>query len=161
MNERKINMYSECENNKFLKRNTKNEYIKDYGANPLVIDIEEVTEDNNNFRTALWTGKYLQITLMSIPVGESIGLEIHPDTDQFLRVEQGIALVQMGDERNNLNFNKRAFEDYAIVIPAGKWHNVTNIGTVPLKVYSIYAPPHHPKGTIHKTKKDAEEAEHN
>lgn len=152
-------MYSECENNKFLKRNTKNEYIKDYGANPLVIDIEEVTEDNNNFRTALWTGKHLQITLMSIPVGESIGLEIHPDTDQFLRVEQGIALVQIGDERNNLNFNKRAFEDYAIVIPAGKWHNVTNIGTVPLKVYSIYAPPHHSKGTIHKTKKDAEESE--
>ena len=154
-------MYSECENNNFLKRTTKNEYIKDYGANPLVIDIEEVTEDNNNFRTALWTGKHLQITLMSIPVGESIGLEIHPDTDQFLRVEQGIGLVQIGDERNNLNFNKRAFEDYAIVIPAGKWHNVTNIGTVPLKLYSIYAPPHHLKGTIHKTKKDAEEAEHN
>lgn len=154
-------MYSECENNKFLKRNTKNEYIKEYGANPLVIDIEEVTENNNNFRTALWTGKYLQITLMSIPVGESIGLEIHPDTDQFLRIEQGIGLVQMGDERNNLNFNKRVFEDYGVVIPSGKWHNVTNIGTVPLKLYSIYGPPNHPKGTIHKTKKEAEDAEHN
>ena len=152
-------MYSECENNKLLKRNKNNEYIKDYGPTPLVIDIEELTEKNNNFRIALWTGKHFQITLMSIPVGESIGLEIHPDTDQFLRIEQGIGWVQMGDERNNLSFNKRAFEDYAIVIPAGKWHNVTNIGTVPLKVYSIYAPPNHPKDTIHKTKKEAEEAE--
>ena len=154
-------MYSENWNNNLKKRNVNSEYIKEYGPNPLVIDIEEVTGDNNNFRTALWTGKHLQITLMSIPVGESIGLEIHPDTDQFLRIEQGIGLVQMGDERNNLNFNKRAFENYAVVIPAGKWHNVTNIGTVPLKLYSIYSPPNHPKGAIHKTKKDAEEAEHN
>lgn len=154
-------MYSENWNNNLKKRNVNSEYIKEYGPNPLVIDIEEVTGDNNNFRTALWTGTHLQITLMSIPVGESIGLEIHPDTDQFLRIEQGIGLVQMGDERNNLNFNKRAFEDYGVVIPAGKWHNVTNIGTVPLKVYSIYGPPNHPKGTIHKTKKEAEEAEHN
>ena len=149
-------MYNEYWNNNMLKRNKKNEYIKDYGPNPLVINIEEATDTNDNFRTALWTGNHLQITLMSIPVGESIGLEIHPDTDQFLRVEQGIGFVQMGEERTNLNFTKRAFEDYAIVIPAGKWHNVTNIGTVPLKVYSIYAPPNHPKGTIHKTKKDAE-----
>lgn len=147
-------MYNE--DDELLKRN---EYIKEYGPNPLVINIEEVTNDNNNFRTALWTGRHLQITLMSIPVGESIGLEIHPNTDQFLRIEQGIGLVQMGDARNNLTFTKRAYEDYAIVIPAGKWHNVTNIGTVPLKLYSIYAPPNHPKGTVHKTKKDAEKEE--
>jgi len=154
-------MYNEYENNNSLKRNIKEEYIKDYGPNPLAINIEEVTEVNNNFRSTLWTGKHLQITLMSIPLGESIGLEVHPDTDQFLRIEQGIGFVQMGDERTNLNFTKRAFEDYAIVIPAGKWHNVTNIGTVPLKVYSIYAPPNHQKGTIHKTKKDSETEEHN
>ena len=147
-------MYNE--DDELLKRN---EYIKEYGSNPLVINIEEVTNDNNNFRTALWTGRHLQITLMSIPVGESIGLEIHPNTDQFLRIEQGIGLVQMGDARNNLTFTKRAYEDYAIVIPAGKWHNVTNIGTVPLKLYSIYAPPNHPKETVHKTKKDAEKEE--
>lgn len=160
MEEGEISMYNEYQNNNSLKRNTKDEYIKDYGPNPLVINIEEATDANDNFRTALWTGNHLQITLMSIPVGESIGLEIHPDTDQFLRIEQGIGFVQMGDERTNLNFTKRAFEDFAIVIPAGKWHNVTNIGTVPLKVYSIYAPPNHPKGTIHKTKKEAEEEEH-
>lgn len=133
--------------------------MNDNGPNPLVFNIEESTDTNDNFRTAIWTGKHLQITLMSIPAGESIGLEVHPQTDQFLRIEQGIGFVQMGDGINNLDFAKRAFEDYAIVIPAGKWHNVTNIGTVPLKLYSIYAPPNHPKGTTHKTKKDAEVAE--
>lgn len=151
-----INDMYGCINN--IERNKINTstYIKDYGADPLVINIEEVTEQNDNFRIALWTGEHLQITLMTIPVGESIGLEVHPNTDQFIRVEQGIGLVQMGEERNNLNFTKRAFEEYAVVIPAGKWHNITNIGSVPLKVYSIYAPPNHPKGTIHKTKEDAE-----
>lgn len=153
-------MYNEYRNNNLSKRNMREENIKDYGPNPLVINIEEATNANDNFRTALWTGKHLQITVMSIPVGESIGLELHPETDQFLRIEQGIGFVEMGDERTNLNFAKRAFEDYAIVIPAGKWHNVTNIGSVPLKVYSIYSPPNHPKGTIHKTKKDAEDEHH-
>lgn len=139
-----------------INRNTTPEYIKDYGPNPLVIDIEETTDTNNNFRTALWTGNRLQVTVMSIPVGESIGLEIHPETDQFIRIEQGIGFVQMGDERTNLTFERRAFDNFAVIIPAGKWHNITNIGSVPLKVYSIYAPPNHPKGTVHKTKKDAE-----
>ena len=70
--------------------------IRDYGPEPFVVNIDEITKLNNTFRTALWTGEHLQLTLMSIPVGESIGLEIHPDTDQFLRLEQGEGLVQMG-----------------------------------------------------------------
>lgn len=131
-------------------------YIKDYGPEPFVINIKEATKQNNNFRTALWTGQHLQITLMSINVGESIGLEIHPNTDQFIRIEQGIGLVQMGDDKNNLNFERKVYDDFAIVIPAGKWHNITNIGNVPIKLYSIYAPPKHPKGTVHSTKEDAE-----
>lgn len=131
-------------------------YIKDYGAEPFVININEVTKQNNNFRTVLWTGEYLQVTLMNINVGESIGLEMHPNLDQFIRIEQGYGLVQMGDNKNNLNFVRKVYDDFAIVIPAGKWHNLTNIGNLPIKLYSIYAPPQHLKGTIHRTKADAE-----
>ena len=131
-------------------------YIRDYGPEPFVMNINEVTKQNNNFRTALWTGNHLQVTLMSINVGESIGLEMHPDVDQFIRIEQGYGLVQMGNNTNNLNFERKVYDDFAIIIPAGKWHNLTNIGNVPIKLYSIYAPPNHPKGTIHRTKADAE-----
>ena len=131
-------------------------YIRDYGPEPFVMHINEVTKQNNNFRTALWTGNHLQVTLMSINVGESIGLEMHPDVDQFIRIEQGYGLVQMGNNKNNLNFERKVYDDFAIIIPAGKWHNLTNIGNVPIKLYSIYAPPNHPKGTIHRTKADAE-----
>ena len=131
-------------------------YIRDYGPEPFVMNINEVTKQNNNFRTALWTGNHLQVTSMSINVGESIGLEMHPDVDQFIRIEQGYGLVQMGNNKNNLNFERKVYDDFAIIIPAGKWHNLTNIGNVPIKLYSIYAPPNHPKGTIHRTKADAE-----
>ncbi|SFJ27187.1 Mannose-6-phosphate isomerase, cupin superfamily [Halobacillus dabanensis] len=129
--------------------------LKDYGNNPFVVDIEEVTKQNRTFRTALWTGEHLQVTLMSIAVGEDIGLEVHPDVDQFLRVEQGQGLVQMGDRRDQLDFQQRVADDYAIMVPAGKWHNLTNTGQRPLKIYSIYAPPEHPFGTVHKTKAEA------
>lgn len=129
--------------------------IKDYGKQPLVINIEQVTEQNNTFRTALWTGKHLQVTVMSIPVGSDIGLEVHPNTDQFIRIEEGQGQVEMGDSKDKLNFRAAADDDYAIMIPAGKWHNITNTGDKPLKVYSIYAPPQHPFGTVHVTKADA------
>lgn len=130
--------------------------IRDYGPEPFVVNIEEITKENNTFRTALWTGEHLQLTLMSIPVGESIGLKIHPDTDQFIRIEQGDGLVQMGTNQNNLNFQRRVYNNFAFVIPAGTWHNLINIGNVPIKLYSIYAPPKHPRGTVHMTKADVE-----
>lgn len=130
--------------------------IRDYGPEPFVVNIEEITKLNNTFRTALWTGEHLQLTLMSIPVGESIGLEIHPDTDQFLRLEQGEGLVQMGKDKNNLSFQKRVSNNFAFVVPAGTWHNLINIGNIPIKLYSIYAPPKHSRGTVHLTKADAE-----
>ncbi len=129
--------------------------IKDYGKQPLVIDIEQVTEQNNTYRTAIWTGDHLQVTVMSIPVGDDIGLEVHPHTDQFIRIEEGQGLVQMGDSKDKLDFQATAEEGYAIMVPAGKWHNVTNTGDKPLKVYVIYAPPQHPFGTVHPTKADA------
>ena len=130
--------------------------IRDYGPEPFVVNIEEITQLNNTFRTALWTGEHLQLTLMSIPVGESIGLEIHPDTDQFLRLEQGEGLVQMGKDKNNLSFQRRVSSNWAFIVPAGTWHNLINIGNIPIKLYSIYAPPKHPRGTVHLTKADAE-----
>jgi len=131
--------------------------LKDYGPDPFVIDIEEATKQNNTFRTALWTGKHLQLTLMSINVGEDIGLEIHHNVDQFIRIEEGQGLVLMGDSKDNLNFRRRVDDNYVVFIPAGKWHNLINTGHRPLKLYSIYAPPEHPHGTVHKTKKEAEE----
>ncbi|MGE7274100.1 cupin domain-containing protein [Brevibacillus panacihumi] len=126
--------------------------LHDYGTRPFVVNIDQATKQNNNYRTALWTGKYFQVTLMSINVGEDIGLEVHPTTDQFIRIEEGQALVQMGDSRESLDFQVMAYDDYAIMIPAGKWHNVINTGNSPLKVYVIYAPPEHPYGTVHETK---------
>ncbi|MFA9457956.1 cupin domain-containing protein [Halalkalibacter sp. AB-rgal2] len=133
----------------------------DYGSEPFVIDIEKATKRNNYFRTALWTGEYLQLTLMSIQPGDDIGLEIHHDHDQFLRIEDGRGRVQMGRRRQQLDFERNVKDDDAIFIPAGTWHNVTNTGRKPLKLYSIYAPPEHPRGTVHETKAVALEAEAN
>ena len=122
-------------------------------------NINEATRLNNNFRTALWTGKHLQLTLMCIPVRGEIGLECHPNLDQFLRIEQGQGIVKMGDRKDDLCFQEKVCDDYAIIIPAGTWHNLINTGNVPIKLYSIYAPPQHPYGTVHRTKEEAEAAE--
>lgn len=132
---------------------------KDYGPEPFVVNIEKATLQNKCFRTTIWTGCHLQVTLMCIGVGEDIGKECHPHVDQFLRIEQGEALVKMGYNKNNLNMQARVTDGYAIIVPAGTWHNVINCGNKPLKLYSIYAPPQHPRGTIHKTKADALAAE--
>lgn len=150
-----------------LKKSSKISYdsprieLKDYGPNPFTIDLEKATKQNNTYRTALWTGEYLQLTLMNINPGEDIGLEIHPDTDQFLMLESGKGEIVMGNNRNNLNYKMPVSEGFAFIIPAGEWHNFINTGNRPAKLFSIYAPPHHPFGTVHKTKKDAEEQEPN
>ncbi|AIQ42868.1 cupin [Paenibacillus sp. FSL R5-0912] len=133
--------------------------LRDYGQCPLVVNIDQAARQNQNYRTALWTGKYFQVTLMSINVGDDIGLEVHPTTDQFIRIEEGQGLVQMGDRKDHLDFKVMANDDYAIMIPAGKWHNLTNTGNKPLKIYVIYAPPEHPYGTVHETKAIAMSAE--
>lgn len=138
-----------------------NRKITDMGPQPFVVNIEAVTDQNNNYRTALWTGNYLQATLMSIPVGGDIGLEVHPDTDQFLRIEQGNGIVKMGSDKENLSLQKSVCSGCAIFVPAGTWHNLMNTGNVPIKLYTIYAPPHHPYGTVHKTKTDAFASENN
>ena len=133
---------------------------QDHGQMPYVANINEISNDNTNFRTTIWTGCHLQMTLMCISVCDDIGLEIHPDTDQFIRIEQGHAIVKMGKRKDCLDFQRNICKNDAVFIPAGTWHNIINIGNEPLKLSSIYAPPHHKKGTIHQTKKDAEREEY-
>ena len=133
--------------------------LKDSGPRPYVVDIEEATVKNQNFRTALWSGGNLQLTLMSIPVGGEIGLEAHSELDQFLRIEQGRGLVQMGQSIDALDFEEQIGDNWVVLVPAGMWHNITNVGDTPLKIYSIYAPPEHPHGTIHATKAESDAVE--
>ncbi len=131
----------------------------DYGSEPFVTNINNATLQNPNFRTALWTGKNMQLTLMNIPVNGQIGLESHPYLDQFLRIEEGNGRVMMGDSVDRLNQQANVQDDDAIIIPAGTWHNLVNTGNKPIKLYSIYAPIQHPHGTVHRTKAEADAAE--
>ena len=122
-------------------------------------DIEKMTTANTNFRTVLFTGKFAQLTVMSLTPGEEIGLEAHDHVDQFIRIEQGRARVTLSKTKNSVDEQHVLEEDWAIVIPAGTWHNVINDGDRDLKLYSLYSPPEHPDGTVHVTKAEAEEAE--
>jgi mannose-6-phosphate isomerase-like protein (cupin superfamily) len=133
--------------------------LNDYGPAPFVINIEMAARRNQNFRTTLWTGENLQVTLMCIGVGEDIGLEVHPDVDQFIRIEDGRGIVRMGPSKDCLNFSRRICRGDAVMVPAGPWHNIINVGNRPLKLYTIYAPPEHPHGTVHRTKAEAQGAE--
>lgn len=131
----------------------------DYGPHPFVLNIAQATQQNKMFRTVLWTGCYMQLTLMCIPVCGEIGLEVHPYLDQFIRIEKGRGRVEMGDSKHNLCFQRNLCDDFAFFIPAGTWHNLINTGNEPLKLYSIYAPPQHPRGAVHRTKEDADAQE--
>jgi mannose-6-phosphate isomerase-like protein (cupin superfamily) len=127
----------------------------DHGPEPFVTNIEQATLENENYRTTLWTGKNLQLTLMTIQPSHDIGLEAHDDHDQFLRIEEGEATVYMGPNKDDLKtWNAKA--DDAVFVPAATWHNLVNTGDVPLKLYSIYAPAEHKPGTVHVTKEDAD-----
>ena len=134
--------------------------FRDFGNDPFVFNIEDYTKENETYRTALWTGENMQLTLMNILPGEDIGLEVHDDHDQFIRVEEGEGMVMMGDTEDNLSFQERVEDDFAIMIPAGKWHNVINDSDKPLKLYSIYAPREHNHSTVHKTRAEALADEH-
>lgn len=133
--------------------------ITDRGASPLVVNLPAATERNTAFRRALFTGEHLQLTVMSVPAGEEIGIEVHPDTDQMLRIESGNALLRMGNSADTLRDEKRLGPGAVILIPAGTYHNLINLSRTPLGISSVYAPPHHPQGTVHPTRADAEAAE--
>jgi mannose-6-phosphate isomerase-like protein (cupin superfamily) len=123
-------------------------------------DIEQATLENTNFRTVLFTGEHSQLTVMRLAAGEDIGLESHPDNDQFIRIEHGQGRVELGISKGSVDETHEVEDDWAIIIPAGVWHNVVNTGGDELKLYSLYSPPEHPPGTVHRTKADAEAAEH-
>ena len=113
-------------------------------------DIEKLTEQNNNFREVLYTGKNLQLVLMALQPGEKIGEEVHDDRDQFFRFETGSGEVWIDDTANSVK------ADDGVIVPAGAKHNVINTGSEPLRLYTIYGPPEHIEGTIHKTKAQAD-----
>lgn len=133
-----------------------NSNIRDCGPDPFIANIDCLAKMNPNYRNALWTGEHLQVTLMSIPVGGDIGLEMHDNIDQFIRIEEGCALIKMGKCKDNLDYQQKVNSNFAILVPACTWHNIVNIGNTPLKLYSVYAPPKHPFGTVHRTKEEAQ-----
>ena len=128
---------------------------KQQKAEPYVTNVCRKAVQNTNYRTEIWTGCYAQMTLMCIPVCSDIGLEVHEDTDQLIRIEQGMGLVKMGEWKDRLNFQKEVCKGDTIFVPAGTWHNVINTGRMSMKVSVVYAPPHHPAGTVHRTKEEA------
>lgn len=114
-----------------------------------VTNIEEKTLANQYFRQVLFTAPHSQLVLMSLKPGEEIGMEVHPNVDQFFRIESGEGKVVLAGEEQMIK------DGSAIVVPAGTEHNVINTGQADLKLYTIYTPPQHPDGTIHKTKQEA------
>jgi mannose-6-phosphate isomerase-like protein (cupin superfamily) len=118
-----------------------------------VADIEELTEENSNFRRVLYTGKNLQLVLMSIEPGGEIGEEVHEDRDQFFRIEKGKGEVLIDGNRSKIK------GDDAIIVPSGARHNILNTSDKPLRLYTLYAPPEHRDGTVHVTKADSDTSE--
>ena len=113
-------------------------------------DIEKLTLENDDFRRVLYTGKNIQLVLMTIQPGEDIGEEVHEDRDQFFRFEAGSGEVLIDGVAN------RVKADHGVIVPAGARHNVVNTGSEPLRLYTIYGPPEHLEGTVEKTRADAD-----
>lgn len=126
--------------------------VRDYSNEFFSADLNKIVINNENFRTALWTGNNLQLTLMCINPKESIGTEIHQNVDQFFMVTSGNGMILMGNNQSMSEYKSKLDSGTVAIVPAGKWHNVINIGETPLKLFSIYAPPQHKKETIHKRK---------
>ena len=118
-------------------------------------DVEKLTEDNEYFRQVLFTGKYTQLVVMCLQPGEEIGNEVHHTVDQFFRIEEGEARFIFGGTEEHV-----VKSGDAVIVPAGTFHNVINSSAKEqLKLYTLYSPPNHPDGTVHKTKEEAEAAE--
>lgn len=120
-----------------------------------VANIEKATKDNDDFRKVLFTAGHSQLVVMTLEPGEEIGMEVHGNLDQFIRIEEGAGKAVLDGKEYDIR------AEWAVVIPAGTEHNIVNSsGKQKMKLYTIYSPPEHPDGTIHKTKKEAEAAEH-
>jgi mannose-6-phosphate isomerase-like protein (cupin superfamily) len=124
--------------------------VKEVPMKGFIDDIEKRTEDNRAFRRVLYTGKHMQLVLMSLQPGEDIGEEIHDEVDQFFRVEKGNGEVFIDGRTTKVE------SDMAIIVPAGARHNIRNTGEQLLQLYTLYAPPEHEDGTVRVTKADAE-----
>jgi len=125
-----------------------------------VANIADLTLENTNYRTVVHTAGHIQLTVMSIPPGGEVGWEAHPHLDQFLRLEQGKVRLDIGKTGDAVDESHEVEDDWAFIVPAGVWHNVVNTGDDDMRLYSIYAPPQHPDGTVHRTKADADADEH-
>jgi mannose-6-phosphate isomerase-like protein (cupin superfamily) len=117
-------------------------------------DIEKLTEENQDFRRVLYTGRNLQLVLMTLQPGEEIGEEVHEDRDQFFRIEEGSGVVDIDGVENPVE------DDFAVIVPAGARHNVRNTGDEPLQLYTIYGPPEHKDGAVQSTKAEADARHH-
>jgi len=117
-------------------------------------NIEKRTVENEDFRRVLYTGHNLQLVLITLPPGCDIGEEVHPDRDQFFRIEEGTGAVDIDGIANHVE------DDFAVIVPAGARHNVRNTGSQPLRLYTIYAPPEHKDGIVQATKEEAEARHH-
>jgi len=135
-----------------LSRQPRLDWTRRHAMNGFIDDIEDLAEDNRDFRRVLYTGRKMQLVLMALQPGEEIGQEVHAETDQFFRVEKGTGEVVIDGHVTKIK------SDVAIVVPAGARHNIRNTGDKPLKLYTLYAPPEHRDGTVHATKADADAA---
>jgi mannose-6-phosphate isomerase-like protein (cupin superfamily) len=122
-------------------------------------NIEQATVENTTFRTVLSTGEHAQLTVMRLGPGEDIGRESHSHLDQFIRIEEGQGRVELSRSEETVDETYEVEDDWAVIVPAGIWHNVVNTGSGELKLYSLYSPPEHPPDTVHRTKAEAEAAE--
>lgn len=116
-----------------------------------VENIEKLTLENDNYRKVLYTGKHMQLVLMTLQAGEEIGREVHEGHDQFFRIEEGQGRISIDDNEYDVK------DDDAMIVPAGAWHNVVNTGSTPLRLYTLYGPPEHREGVLHPTKADEKE----
>lgn len=123
--------------------NNRNNMIVGKNGKPFLTNLAEETCINNDFRKILWTGKYMQLTVMNIEPRKSIGLEIHPQNDHLLYIEEGIGHILMGYQKDNLVYRHQVKKGDVVLIPAGVWHNLINFSLKPVKLFVVYAPPRH------------------
>lgn len=132
----------------------------DRGNSPSILNIDAITRENENYRTAIWTGEGMQVTVMNIPSGSGIRNERHDNIDQFIKIISGSGEITMRRGEGYPSTTTPVREGEAVIIPRGTWHSLSNTGRAPLKLYSVYAPKNHPYGTVERTVEDADAAAH-
>lgn len=147
-NSRNSNINSDMNNS----RNNDRKMEKKYCPKPYVVNAYEMSKNNSFFRVEKWTGNNMQMTIMCIPRCQDIGMEMHKDTDQCIRIESGRAVVMMSECKDEMDFRRMVGAQDMIFVPAGTWHNVVNVGNTALKLTSFYSPAQHPVGTIQREK---------